>query len=306
MIPAAVAFTVFVYFLTLTLLSPLLKDLERVDRRLEKFRAKQPVQGNEELNKSFTERIILPAYTKFLKSITKISGQNSSSLQKLEKELRLAGVSMSAGEFSALRLVVLSFFLGMGALVGLFSGLALSIKILIALFAALWGLLIPRYYLTTKTKSRQKEISRQMPDIMDLLSVSVEAGLGFDAALLRVGQRSKGALIDELLNVYREIQMGKPRKDAFKSLSEKSNVEELKAFCGAVVQAEQLGISIKNVLRLQSRQLRMKRRQAAQEKAMKAPVKMMLPLVIFIFPVIFIILLGPSAIRIFQVLGGAG
>jgi tight adherence protein C len=302
---AVTASAVFAYCFFLTLFSPVLKDLQKVGLRLERLDLKEKEIGGEEMSKPFTERIITPLFSKLLKSVTKMSRQkNTGSGTKLDKELRLAGIFMSAGDFSALRRVLLFFCLGLSVIILLIPSVSLEIKLLIFLFALILAVLVPRYYLKAKIKKRQNEIRRQMPDVMDLLSVSVEAGLGFDAALLRVGERSKGALIDELLSVHREIQMGKSRRNAFKSLSDRSSVEELKTFAGAMVQADQLGISIKNVLRLQAQQLRLKRRQTAEEKAMKAPVKMMLPLVIFIFPVIFIILLGPSAVTIIKVLGG--
>lgn len=294
----------FAYFLFLTLFDPLLEDSRQVDRRIKKLK-ESAKDLNEELNKPITERLFLPAYSKMRQGLSKLSSKkDTGSLSKLGRDLRMAGIYMPPGEFSALKVVILflSLFVSLGVML-IMPG-TLLLKPLVLLFGLILGILIPRYYLQSKIKGRQNEIRAQMPDVMDLLSVSVEAGLSFDAALLRVGGHAKGALIDELLVVYREIQMGKPRKDALKSLSERSSVEEIKTFSGAMIQAEQLGISIKNVLRVQAQQLRLKRRQIAEEKGMKAPVKMMLPLVAFIFPVIFIILLGPSAVKIFNVFGG--
>lgn len=289
----------FAYCLFITVLSPWLENYEAVDKRVKKLEAGG--KDGEELNKPFAERVIAPLFSKLLKNAAHVTGRRNS--ETLEKELRLAGVYMPAGEFSALELMFALIFACVGAATFFVPEIKVALKLLCILFALILGILAPRFYLKSRTKKRQNEIKKQMPEIMDLLSVSVEAGLGFDAALLRVSGHSSGALIDELMSVYREVQMGKSRKEAFKSLGDRSTVEELKTFAGAIVQAEQLGISIKNVLKLQAQQLRLKRRQAAEEKAMKAPIKMMLPLVIFIFPVIFIILLGPSAIKIIQILG---
>jgi tight adherence protein C len=133
---------------------------------------------------------------------------------------------------------------------------------------------------------------------MDLLSVSMEAGLGFDSALVKIGERLKGPLVDELGIVLIEVQLGRPRRDALKNLADRSSLEDLRTFVSSIIQAEQLGIPIKNVLNSQAHQLRVTRRQRAEEKAMKAPVKMMIPLVVFVFPVLFIILLGPAVIDI--------
>ena len=134
--------------------------------------------------------------------------------------------------------------------------------------------------------------------MMDILSVSIEAGLGFDAALLKVVESYEGPLIDEMALLYREIQMGKPRREAMIALAERSNVPELQTFVTAVIQSDQFGTPIKNVLRNQAVQLRLNRRQQAQEKGMKAPVKMVIPMILFIFPVIFIVLLGPTVIQL--------
>lgn len=302
MIFLSAAVSLFVYCLFLVVCEPFLGNYQKVSTRLRNLEDSGIEIGNEELARPFSERVVKPLLAKLLKGVTKLSGQkNIGALKKQEKDLRQAGISMPAGEFIALKNIILFICAGTGIASLFLPGINAQMKLLILLFLLLLGILIPRYYVSGKAKKRLNEIRSQMPDIMDLLSVSVEAGLGFDAALLRVGERSKGALMEELLGVYREVQMGKPRKEAFKDLGERCSLEELKTFAGAMVQAEQLGIPIKNVLFLQAQQLRLKRRQSAEEKAMKAPVKMMLPLVAFIFPVLFIILLGPSVIKIIQV-----
>ena len=135
---------------------------------------------------------------------------------------------------------------------------------------------------------------------MDLLCVCIEAGLGFDAALLKVSQKLKGPFIDELLIVYREIQMGRTRREALQNLCDATNLDDLKTFASALVQAEQLGIPINNVMRAQSEQLRIERSQQAKEKGMKASIKMLLPMLLFIFPVVFIILMGPTVMNIIE------
>jgi len=153
-------------------------------------------------------------------------------------------------------------------------------------------------YLKMKTKSRQEQISKKLPDVLDLLTVSVEAGLGFDSALSRVVQKVKGPVAIEFSMALQEIKMGKQRKDALKDLGKRTGVEELNTFINAIIQADQLGVSIGNVLRVQSVQQRNARRQRIEEKAMKAPIKMLLPMVFFIFPTIFIVILAPAAIQL--------
>jgi tight adherence protein C len=165
------------------------------------------------------------------------------------------------------------------------------------------SVIVPNLYLGFRIKKRQAEISGQLPDVLDLICVSMEAGLGFDAALVRIGERLKGLLVSELNTVHSEIKLGKPRREALRSMSERNSVEELSTFIGSIIQAEQLGIPINNVLKTQAKEIREKRRKESQAKAMKAPVKMMLPLVMFIFPVLFIILLGPTIIDLIDQFG---
>jgi tight adherence protein C len=153
-------------------------------------------------------------------------------------------------------------------------------------------------------KRRNQQIEQQLPDVLDLLSVSVEAGLGFEQAVQHVTTNMEGPLIDELTVTYREMSMGRSRKDALALLAERCDIEEVKSFAGALAQAAQLGISIKNVLRSQSTAMRQSRRAKVQEKAMKVSVKMLFPMLIFIFPVIFIMLLGPAVVNVLKTLAG--
>lgn len=144
-------------------------------------------------------------------------------------------------------------------------------------------------------------IQKQLPDALDLLTVSVEAGLGFDAALVHLTEKMKGPLIEEFARVLQEIRIGVPRRDALHAIGTRCKVEDLSIFVSSIVQADQLGVSVSQVLRVQSVSMRDKRRQRAQELAMKAPVKMLLPMVVFIFPTIFIILLGPAVIQMIAI-----
>ncbi len=138
-------------------------------------------------------------------------------------------------------------------------------------------------------------MGRALPDSMDLLTISVEAGLGFDAALSQVSRNTDGPLAGEYFRVLQEMQIGKSRAEAFRALADRTTVPELRQFVSSLVQADQFGIPIARVLREQSQELRVKRRQVAEEKAQKVPVKIMVPLVLFIFPVLFIVILGPAA-----------
>jgi len=175
------------------------------------------------------------------------------------------------------------------------------LNLLSQLLFGLWGLtagyLLVELYLRGKTRNRQEQILKKLPDVLDLLTVSVEAGLGFDSALSRVVQKIKGPISTEFATALQEIKMGKQRKDALRDLGNRTGVEELNTFIGAIIQADQMGVSIGNVLRVQSIQQRNTRRQRIEEKAMKAPIKMLLPMVFFIFPTVFIVILAPAVIQ---------
>jgi len=165
------------------------------------------------------------------------------------------------------------------------------------------GYVLPIYWLKVKARKRQREIEKTLPDTLDLLTVSVEAGLGFDAALLKVVEKQKGVLAEEFLRVLQEIKMGRPRRESLRDLAKRNKTaEDLRNVVASLVQADQLGISVGGVLRNQAIQIRQKQRQRAEEKAQKAPVKMMIPLVFFVFPSIFIVVLGPAVIQIIEIL----
>jgi len=164
----------------------------------------------------------------------------------------------------------------------------------------IFGYLLPDIILRSRAEERQVAMRRALPDTLDLLSISVEAGLGFDAAMARVAREVHGPLGQELNRVLQEMQLGTARAEAFRELAERSGTPELKSFVLAMVQADVFGIPVAKVLQVQAREMRIKRRQAAEERAQKLPVKILFPLLFCIFPVIFVVLLGPAAIRIYQ------
>jgi tight adherence protein C len=164
------------------------------------------------------------------------------------------------------------------------------------------GFLLPEFWLGNKIKARQKVILKMIPDTLDLLTISVRAGLGFDAALAKVVEKLPGPLTDEFRRALAEVRVGKARRDALRDMIPRTNVAPLSAFIGAIIQAEQLGVSISKVLQVQSDQLRIERRQRAEEMAAKAPIKMLFPLVGCIFPSLFIVILGPAIISIISTL----
>lgn len=176
-------------------------------------------------------------------------------------------------------------------------------RLLLALAAAAFAWFVPDIVLYNAAQKRQLEIRQALPDTLDQMTISVEAGLAFDSAMARAGRSADGPLNRELLRTMQDVQAGLSRREALKSLVERTGVEELRHFVLAVIQAESFGVPVARVLRVQAGELRVKRRQQAEEKAMKMPVKIIFPLVVFILPVIFIVLLGPAAIRISETLG---
>ena len=210
--------------------------------------------------------------------------------------LETADIDMTAEQFSTLKITICMSGIVLVFIISLLLHLNFAVSLLLIAFAGLIGLIAPNRVLKSKIQKRKKKIWEQLPDIIDLLVVSVEAGLGFDAALIRLYEK------DKLMQAIRDINRGMSKKEAYNNLAKRCDVKELTSFLTSMVQADQMGISVKSVLKVQSVTLREKRRQKAEEKALKAPVLMLVPMVVFIFPVIFIILLGPAVLNIMDVL----
>ncbi|MHB8126904.1 MAG: type II secretion system F family protein [Desulfitobacteriaceae bacterium] len=245
----------------------------------------------------FKRRVISPLFH----SLASFFGRWTShgKMSQTVKKLSAAGLAgqWESGEWKALQY-------GLGILSGLIILVLLSIlssnylqNLGLAVIGLIIGYIFPDYWLKGKAQRRQTEIQDTLPDVLDLLTVSVEAGLGFDAALLKVSEKQKGVLGQEFLRVLQEIKMGRPRREALRDMSKRLEVQELSSLISALIQADQLGISVGGVLRNQAGQIRQKRRQRSEEKAQKAPVVMMIPMVLFIFPCIFIVVLGPIVLQ---------
>lgn len=171
-----------------------------------------------------------------------------------------------------------------------------------ALLFFIIGAFVPDLWLKASEDRRKDRILRNLPDVLDLLSVSVEAGLSFDGAMQKVIEKSRGALTAELDTTMAEVEMGKPRREALRDLAERVQVDDVSLFIGSIMQAEQLGVPMSNVLKLQAKQVRDNRKMRAEEKAQKAPVKILIPMIAFIFPTIMIVLMGPAALKLLDTL----
>jgi tight adherence protein C len=257
-----------------------------------------------ELQQPFIERTLRPLANRLSGRISSMA--SSSFSEKTEKRLALAGNpgDLRVADWLGIKAIgaiigAILFFVLFGA-VGILGFPFFIGGLLLPLVGALFGYTIPEFWLGGRVKKRQKGILLMIPDALDLLTISVRAGLGFDAALGKVVEKLAGPLSDEFRRALAEVRVGKARRDALRDIVPRTEVVPLTNFIGAIIQAEQLGVSISKVLQVQSEQLRIERRQRAEEQAAKAPIKMLFPLVGCIFPSLFIVILGPAIILIVQ------
>lgn len=297
--------SVFIFMVILSAFYNVAKRSDDKRRRLNLIIGNYRSDFDDDLEKPFLQRFLFPIFKAAVKKLSNIMPKNKKNKKNnTEKYLKLAGLNLTLNEFNAAKLMFSSSLVVLSMIICAFLSIDIVFKVFIVMLSLLASLICPIYFLKIRISGRQEGIRNQLPNVLDLLSVSMEAGLGFDASLVKISERLDGPLIDELNMVLTEIQLGKPRREALKILSERSVVEEVKTFVSSIIQAEQLGIPIKNVLHTQAQQLRIMRKQKAEEKAMKAPVKMMIPLVVFIFPVLFLILLGPTLLQIIEQFAG--
>ena len=254
------------------------------------------------LEKPFSERVLRPLILNLGNRFSRSTPEKARN--DLQNRLNLAGRPGNLGpsEFIAVRYVAAVVLFAIGLLLGLLSGNPTFIAVGAAVGGIL-GFFGPLYWLRTKVEQRRSEIQKSLPDAMDLLTIAVEAGLGFDAALQRVVEKFHNALSDELGTVLQEVRLGRPRLEALDDMGRRTGVEDLHNFVQAVIQSEQMGVGVARILRLQSDEMRRKRRQRAQEKAAQASLKMMLPMVGCIFPTLWIVLLGPAILIILKAKG---
>jgi tight adherence protein C len=252
-----------------------------------------------ELAQPFADRVIMPFMRRLGEFSTRFTPQNV--LEQTRKKLELAGNPgrMDASTFMILHFVAAVFLGGLIFVFSLFSHtITLPIKILLIAVFTVLGYFLPDLLLKSRIDSRQKSVRRAMPDALDLLTICVEAGLGFDAAMSKVHEKWDNELALAFGRVIREIQLGKLRRDALRDMAERLGIAEMTSFVAAVVQSEMLGVSMAKVLRIQSDQMRVRRRQYAEEQAHKAPIKMIFPMGLLIFPALMIVLLTPAALRL--------
>lgn len=256
-----------------------------------------------ELEKPFAERVLAPLGDRFVETGRKIVRADTA--KRITHRLDIAGnpAGWDVNRIIGLKALGLGVFL----LFTFFYTLSIDWPLIQVIggtiAAAALGYVLPNILLYNAGQKRETLIQNSLPDALDLLTVSVEAGLGFDAAVERVAKNTEGPLAQEFTRLLQEMQLGVGRTDAMRAMAERSSLEDLKSFCLAMVQADSLGIPIGRVLRIQSKEMRTKRRQRAEEKAQQVPVRIMIPLVLFILPCLFIVILGPAGIQIAESFG---
>lgn len=261
-----------------------------------------------ELSQPFSQRVLIP----ILRAIGEFSSRFTPQkvLEQTNLKMELAGnpIRIDASTFLASRFIVAGIFGGFLTLIFFISPQSwkLGTTILVVLLFTVLGFSFPQLWLQSKINARQKEIRNAMPDALDLLTICVEAGLGFDAAMAKVSEKWENQLSIGFARAIREVQLGKTRREALRVMAERMGIPEMTSFVAAVIQSEMLGVSMAKVLRIQSDQMRLKRRQRAEEAAHQAPIKMLIPMALLIFPSIMIILMVPAVFQIMGVFGQGG
>lgn len=307
--PALVIFIVLllvgaVVLVLIGLRNPQTKNDNYILERLEEFsQAGEDVDLEKlEMSQPFVERVIYPLARKLGEITVKFTPQNW--LNSISRKLEMGG---NPGKIDPSVFLVLQFVAAIGLGAGAFLLMTLlgsstpqGQKLLFTILATLAGFYVPQFSLSRAVTKRQKSIRRALPDALDLLTICVEAGLGFDAAMAKVVEKWDSQLSNAFNRVLQEVQLGKLRREAMKAMAENIGVSEMTSFVAAVIQSEQLGVSMARVLRIQADQMRVRRRQLAEEEAHKAPIKMLLPMAFIIFPSLLIVLLAPALFQVME------
>jgi len=257
-----------------------------------------PRELTKEIDKPFADRVLAPLQQRALALGRRLSGADTS--DRIRTRLDLAG---NPAGWSVDRVVAGKVLCaGLGLLIGLALGLVLSESLSTRALSTLAGLVLgffgPSLYLYQLGYDRSQRLQRDLPDALDLMTISVESGLGFDAAVQQVSLHTDGPLADEFARMLREMQLGMGRSEALRSLAERTNVDDIRSFVSAMVQADAFGVPIAQVLRVQTSEIRTKRRQRAEEKAQQVPVKITIPLIFCILPALFVAVMGPAVLNV--------
>ena len=263
-----------------------------------------PDEMKEELDAPFADRVLFPLLNRAQGIGRRLSPSDAN--DRIREKLEVAGnpSGWTVERVMAGKVVGFVVFLGISLLIAVLFSLGFLMTMLFVVGAALAGYHAPNMYLYQKAHDRSDLIQRALPDAIDLLTISVESGLGFDAAVAQVSRNSEGPLADEFARMLQEMQIGRGRSDALRSMADRTDLPDLRTFVSAMVQADAFGIPVGQVLRVQSSEIRIKRRQWAEEMAQKVPVKILVPLIFCILPCLFIAVLGPAGISMMGTFSG--
>ncbi len=271
----------------------------KIDSKIKKIQDENvKSMSSENLESAFYKKMLLPRYERLTSLISSFIPKQFT--KNIERNIVVAGspFNLNVDRFVFIQILISAIIPIILILIRLIFKINISNQIIIIII--LIGLILPPYLLKSTAKKRQDKIRNSLPEILDILYISVEAGLAFDMALKRTVDKMSGPLPDEFKQALDEISRGKVRSEALRGIVYRTDVSELASFVSAVIQSEHLGSNIAATLRVQSATVRQQRRQYAEEKAMKIPIKMLLPLVLFLFPALFIIILGPAAIQLLE------
>ncbi|MAY98181.1 MAG: secretion system protein TadC [Nocardioides sp.] len=257
-----------------------------------------PKELTDEIDRPFSERVWEPLQARTLGLGRRLSGADSA--ERIRRKLDLAGnpPGWTVDRVTSGKIVGAVAGLVVALLFSLMLGAGAPVRIAVVLGGLVVGFFGPNLYLYQKAYDRSLQIQRDLPDAIDLMAISVESGLGFDAAVQQVSRNTKGPLADEFSRVLREMQIGQGRAAALRAMSDRTNVADLKSFVSSMVQADSFGVPVGQVLRVQTSEMRVKRRQRAEEKAQQVPVKITVPLIFCILPCLFVAVMGPAVISI--------
>ncbi|MBK9711114.1 MAG: type II secretion system F family protein [Kouleothrix sp.] len=277
---------------------------DAIGERLSQFTERTMTLDELELQQPFSQRVLVPLARAVLGQLGKVGPKQSA--ERLRLNIQQAGNpgNITPVMFSGMRMGLCILLLVITVVVTFSQGMETSKALMYSAIGAVLGYLLPGMWLGQQIKKRKHNIVKALPDALDLLTISVEAGLAFDLALMRVADKWDNELSTEFKRVLTDTRLGRARRDALKDMSQRTGVEDIQTFVAAVIQAEQLGVSIGKILRIQSDQMRIRRRQRAEEAAHKAPIKMLIPMAFLIFPSLFVVILGPAIPRLMQSLSG--
>lgn len=294
LMPAIAGFLAFFGVLLAVLGAAIPARKDPILEHLDNFARRTRTIDDIELQAPFVERVFKPIAGQLSKVIVRVTPAGV--MEGTQKKLMYAGLSgqMQVSDFMGVRGLAVLVAGGLTVLLGIKAGWSSLVLLLVLTIVGVGAYMLPDLWVRSEIKKRKDQVQRALPDAIDLLTISVEAGLGFDLALARVVQKSDNALTREFGRVIQEMRIGIARRDALRAMVERTGVDDLSAFISAIIQAEQLGASIANVLRIQSAEMRVRRRQHAETLAHQAPIKMLFPMAFLIFPPIFIVVLGPA------------